>query len=117
MPPPGNWEQAWHFTWSNVNSTDSTPVCGSRYSYDGDMTINEPIAQEIFCMETDGLGLTVWRFAHNRAAMILPYFNTHPWAAFQWMGIFICSRRIGDAQLGLGTDGTPRSDVFIVKLK
>ena len=117
VPPPGNWGQARHFTWSNVNSNDSTPVCGSSYSYDGDMTINEPIAQEIFCMETDGLGLTVWRFAHNRAAMILPYFNTQPLGSISMDGKFYLFTSDWDAQLGLGTDGTPRSDVFIVKLK
>jgi hypothetical protein len=116
-PPPGNWGQPKHFTWSNVNEADSTPVCASTHSYDGDTTIDQPFAAEIFCIETDGLTSTVWRFAHNRAAYIKDYFHTQPLGNVSMDGNFFLFTSDWDAQLGIGSDGSPRSDMFIVKLK
>jgi hypothetical protein len=116
-PVAFNWGQAQHFTWSNVDVNDSTPVCGSTYSYDGDTTVDQPYAGEVFCVETDGLASTVWRFAHNRATYISPYFQTQPLGVVSMDGHFFLFTSDWDAQLGLGTDGTPRSDVFIVKLE
>jgi hypothetical protein len=117
-PPlsPINWGQPEHFTWSNVDVNDSAPVCGSTYGYDGDLTIDQPFAAEIWCVETDGLASTVWRFAHNRAIWIEPYFNTQPLGDVSPDGRFFLFSSDWDAQLGNGTDGRPRSDVFIVKL-
>jgi hypothetical protein len=92
------------------------PVCGTTYSYDGDMDINQPFAGEIFCIETDGLASTVWRFAHNRATYISPFFNTQPLGSVSPDGKFFLFTSDWDSQLGIGTDGIPRSDVFIVKL-
>ena len=117
-PPlsPEAWGQPEHFTWSNVDSKDSMPVCGSTYSYDGDTKIDQPFAGEIWCVETDGLASTVWRFAHNRAIWIKPYFNTQPLGNVSRDGRFFLFSSDWDAQLGIGTDGRPRSDVFILKL-
>ena len=117
LPSPSNWGQEKHFTWSNAKANDSTPVCGSTYSYDGDTTIDQPFAGEIFCVETDGLASTIWRFAHNRAVYIDPFFQTQPLGNVSMNGRFFLFASDWDTRLGIGTDGTPRSDVFIVKLK
>jgi hypothetical protein len=116
LPVLFDWGQSQHFTWNNVNVHDSTPVCGSTYSYDGDTDIDQPFAGEIFCVETDGLAPTVWRFAHNRATYIDPYFQTQPLGDVSSDGRFFLFTSDWDAQLGIGTDGTPLTDVFIVKL-
>ena len=116
LPSPGQWGQDPHFTWNNVDRNDTHPVCGTTYSYDGDMDINQPFAGEVFCIETDGLASTVWRFAHNRATYISPFFNTQPLGSVSQDGKFLIFTSDWDAQLGMGTDGLPRSDVFIVKL-
>ena len=115
-PVPFEWDQAQHFSWSNVDANDLIPACGSTYNYEGDTTINRPFAGEIFCVETDGLASTVWRFAHNRATYIPPYFQTQPLGAVSRDGRFFLFTSDWDAQLGTGTDGQPLSDVFIVKL-
>jgi len=109
-----NWDEQRHFTWSNVDALDSAPVCGSTYGYSGE--IDEPFAQEIFCMETDGLASTVWRFAHNRSTYAPPFFQTQPLGSVSRDGGFFLFTSDWDSQLGLGPDGTPRSDAFIVKL-
>ena len=114
--PPYHWGQAHHFTWSNVNANDSTPVCVSSYSYDGD-PIENAYDGEIFCVETDGVASTVWRFAHNRAIYISPYFNTQPLGNVSTDGRFFLFTSTWDGQLGLESNGTPRSDVWIVKLE
>jgi len=116
LPLPSNWGQAQHFTWSNVDASDSTPVCGSTYSYDGEMTIDQAFAGEIFCVETDEIASTVWRFAHNRASYLKPYFQTQPLGNISRDGRFFLFTSNWNAQLGIGADGTPLSDVFIVKL-
>jgi len=114
LPSPANWGQEQRFTWSNVDVNDSTPVCGSTYGYEGE--IEQTYAQEIFCIETDGVASTIWRFAHNRADYIDPYFQTQPLGNVSTDGRFFIFSSDWDAQLGTGSDGTPRSDVFIVKL-
>jgi hypothetical protein len=116
VPDPGDWGQPQHFTWSNVDVNDSTPVCASTHSYDGDTTIDQPYAAEIFCIETDGLASTVWRFAHNRATYFPAYFYTQPLGNTSRDGRFFIFSSDWDAQLGTGTDGKPRTDVFVVKL-
>lgn len=116
LPSPANWGQEKHFTWSNVDVNDSVPACFSTYNYDGDTEIDQPFAGEILCIETDGIASTVWRFAHNRAVWTAPYFQTQPLGNVSNDGHFFLFTSGWDAQLGLGTDGTPRSDVFIVKL-
>jgi len=116
LPSHGDWGQAQHFTWSNVDLNDSTPICGSTYAYDGWTTIDQPFAAEVFCIETDGAASTVWRFAHNRAIYVEPYFQTQPLGNVSLNGRFFLFTSDWDAQLGTGTDGTPLSDVFIVQL-
>jgi hypothetical protein len=112
-----DWGQEQQFAWSNVNVNDNTPVCGTMHSYDGDTEITQPYAGEIFCIETDGLASTVWRFAHNRSVYISPYFQTQPLGTVSMDGRFLLFTSDWDAQLGNGVDGQPLSDAFIVKLE
>ena len=116
LPVLFDWGQAQHFTWSNVNADDRAPVCGTTHSYDGDAWIEQPFAGEIFCIETDGRASTVWRFAHNRATYIPPFFQTQPLGSVSRDGRFFLFTSDWDAQLGKEADGEPLSDVFIVKL-
>jgi hypothetical protein len=116
VPVPFDWDQAQLFTWNNVSRDDNTPVCGSTHNYEGDTTIDQPWAAEIFCIETDGVASTVWRFAHNRALYVAPYFQTQPLGNVSRDGRFFLFTSTWDAQLGKSADGTPLSDVFIVNL-
>lgn len=114
-PVPFDWDLDQHFTWSNVDVLDKRPVCGSTYDYEGDI-IDQPFAGEIFCIETDGLASTVWRFAHNRATYVSRFLQTQPLGSVSRDSHFLLFTSDWDAQLGTGTDGQPLSDVFIVKL-
>jgi hypothetical protein len=113
---PHEFDITLHFSWSNVDVHDSTPVCASSYQYEGDMDITEPFEGEIFCAETDGKASTVWRFAHNRASWKAPYYNTQPLGGVSMDGRFFLFTSGWDQQLGVGSDGRPRTDVWIVKL-
>jgi hypothetical protein len=117
VPVDYNWEEVQQFTWNNVNVHDSTPVCGATHTYDGDPTITEPFAGEIFCIETDGLASIVWRFAHNRALYMKQYFQAQPMGNISRDGRFFLFTSTWDGLLGTQADGQPLSDVFIVKLK
>ena len=116
LTPPYHWDQEHHFTWSNVNATDSTPICLSGYNYDGD-----PIANaydgEIMCVETDLAASTVWRFAHNRAPYVAPYFNTQPLGNVSMDGRLFLFTSSWDLQVGTMSNGGPRSDVWVVNLQ
>jgi hypothetical protein len=113
---PHEFEITLHFSWSNVDVHDSTPVCASSYQYEGDLEVTEPFEGEIFCAETDGKASTVWRFAHNRANWKAPYYNTQPLGGVSKDGKFFLFTSGWDEQLGVGSDGRPRTDVWIVKL-
>jgi hypothetical protein len=111
-----DFDQPKHFTWSNVNADDNVPVCVTGYNYEGYTEITEPYDDEIFCIETDGLKSTVWRFAHHRAIWMAPYFNTQPLGNVSDNGRFFLFTSGWDGQLGWDSQGVPRSDVWIVKL-
>jgi len=106
-----------HFTWNNVDINDSVPVCASSYDRIDKDEINVPYEGEIFCIETDGLASTIWRFAHNRAHWYPQYFNTQPLGSVSRNGRFFMFTSSWDEQLGTEVNGTPRSDVWIVKLQ
>lgn len=116
LPPPHYWGEQKHFTWSNVNKTDSTPVCASTYYYEDTDEMTQPFEGEILCIETDGVASTIWRFAHNRARYYTKYFNTQPLGSVSMDGRFLLFTSGWDEQLGNEANGTPRSDVWIVKL-
>ncbi|HET9306931.1 MAG TPA: hypothetical protein VFO46_12955 [Candidatus Sulfotelmatobacter sp.] len=115
-PVAYNWGLAQHFSWSNVNSTDTTPVCLTTYDYEADGTITQPYEGEIDCVETDGLQSTIWRFAHNRATYVEPYFSTQPLGTVSRDGRFYSFQANWDEQLGYLSSGEPRVDVRIVRL-
>lgn len=116
LSSPYHWGQEHHFSWSNVDSNDSVPICLSGYSYDGDPIAN-PYDGEIMCVETDLAASTVWRFAHHRAIYVAPYFNTQPLGNVSRHGRLFLFTSTWDLQVGTLATGTPRSDVWIVKLE
>jgi hypothetical protein len=116
LTPPYHFGQAKHFVWTNGYFNDSLPVCASTYNYEGDTEINAPYDGEIFCIETDGLASTVWRFAHNRALWIGPWFNTQPLGNMSPDGRNFLFTSGWDGQLGWDDYGAPRSDVWVVRL-
>jgi hypothetical protein len=116
LVPPYHFGQAKHFVWTNGYFDDTLPVCGSTYNYEGDTEISAPFEGEIWCIETDGLASTVWRFAHNRAVWVTPFFNTQPLGNMTPNGRWFLFTSTWDGQLGVDSKGIPRSDVWIVKL-
>jgi len=117
LPEPHEWEQSKHFAWVNGDVDDNRPVCASIYSYDGDREITREWDDEVVCIETDGMASTVWRFAHHRAYMVSRFFNTQPLGNISKDGRFFLFTSGWDGQLGLTPDGTPRTDMWIVKLE
>ncbi len=117
LAPAHTFTQEKHFSWGNVDANDSVPVCLSTYDEIDKDDITVPYEGEIFCVETDGLASTIWRFAHNRAHWYPEYFNTQPLGSISRDGRFFMFTSSWDEQLGTEADGTPRSDVWIVKLE
>ena len=120
LPSPPVFGNELHLTWNNVDSSDSLPVCGSTY-WPGEnwleYGITQAFEQEIFCVETDGVASTIWRFAHNRATWQDPYFNTQPLGNVSKDGRFFLFTSGWDGQLGPDSKGNPLSDVWFVKLQ
>jgi hypothetical protein len=110
LTPPYQLGQAKHFVWTNGYFNYSLPVYASPYNYEGDTEINAPYDGEIFCIETDGLASTVWRFAHNRAVWIDPWFNIQPLGNMSPDGRNLLFTSGWDGQLGGDEYGTPGSD-------
>ncbi|HEX6505295.1 MAG TPA: hypothetical protein VF011_18780 [Terriglobales bacterium] len=113
---PHSFEQETHFVWANGFLNNNNPVCASLHNYDGDTAIKRPWDDEVVCIETDGIASTVWRFAHHRAYVIGKYFNTQPLGNISQDGRFFLFTSTWDGQLGSESNGTPRSDMWIVKL-
>jgi hypothetical protein len=117
LEPMHSFPQGRHFTWSNVDVNDSVPVCVSTYDSIDKDDITVPYEGEIFCIETDGAASTIWRFAHNRAHWYPGHFNTQPLGSISRDGQFFLFTSSWDEQVGLEANGTPRSDVWIVRLQ
>jgi len=116
LEPPYHFGQSKHYAWANGYFNDALPVCASTYNSVGLPEINAPYDGEIFCIETDGLASTIWRFAHNRALWIGPNFNTQPLGNVTPDGRWFLFTSGWDTQVGNDNEGLPRSDVWIVKL-
>jgi len=116
LAPWHTFSQNKHFTWQNVDVNDSVPVCASTYDEIDKDDITVPYEGEIFCIETDGLASTIWRFGHNRAHWYPGYFQTQPLGSISRDGRYFMFTSSWDEQLGTESNGTPRSDVWIVKL-
>jgi hypothetical protein len=116
LPSPHHFGQTKHYVWNNGYLDDTRPVCASTYNYEGDTSIDAPYDGEIVCIETDGQASTVWRFAHNRAIWTSPFFNTQPLGNITLDGRYFLFTSGWDGRLGNDSAGSPRSDVWIVKL-
>jgi len=118
LPQPYYWGMEKNFSWNPGRLNDNAPVCGANYSPTGDMEVKQPYDGEVFCIETDGVLSTIWRFAHDRAVWDPEYFWTQPFASLSLDGRFFAFTSSWDNQLGTvpGEDDGPRTDVWIVKL-
>jgi hypothetical protein len=116
LPLPHYFGMEKHFAWSNGRLNSNRPICGATYSPDGNVEIHQPYDGEIFCMETDGMASTVWRFAHNRAVWDSEYYWTEPLGNISLDGRFYLFTSGWDNQVGSTIHGDPRTDVWIVKL-
>jgi hypothetical protein len=75
-----------------------------------------PYDGEIFCLATDGLKSIIWRFAHHRSDVDGDVYNTQPTVSVSQDGGFLIFNSNWDKQLGIQSDGSSRSDMWIVKL-
>jgi hypothetical protein len=117
LPTPHYNGEIKSFAWNNGILNSSLPVCGDTYNPTGSDDITEPFQNEVFCIETDGLASTVWRFAHNRVMWQEEYFWTQPYGNLSLDGEFFAFSSNWDDELGTYDGDGPRSDVFIVKLQ
>jgi hypothetical protein len=104
------------FAWTNGALNGNVPVCGATYSPKGNEEVKQPYDGEVFCIETDGLASTVWRFAHNRAVWNPKFYWSQPYGSVSLDGHFFSFSSSWDLQLGTFWSGDPRSDVWIVRL-
>jgi hypothetical protein len=116
LPLPHLWGMVKRFSWTNGNLDDNAPVCGTTNSYDGDTSVTQAYDGEIFCIETDELHSTIWRFAHNRAVWNPAFYYTAPIANISLNGRFLLFTSSWDNQVGTTDTGAPRTDVWIAKL-
>lgn len=118
LPVPHQFGQQIHFSWVNVDPLDTAPVCGTTYLYKEDYSVmTRPFEDEVFCIETDLVASTVWRFAHTRANVELGNFASQPIGTVSQDGRFYMFTSNWDEQVGTESNGLPRSDVWIVKLR
>ena len=116
LPKPYYRGQEKNFAWSNGRLSDTNPVCGTTYSRAGSAVIKQPYDGEIFCIETDGLASTIWRFAHNRGIWDKEYYWMLPFGNISLDGRWFAYTSSWDEQLGNDPDGNPRTDIWIVHL-
>ena len=122
LPPKGEWPDK-HWSWNNANPADTTPVCGTTYLSDNS---GEPGAllketrawdNEVICIETDGKGSKVWRFAHTFSSVRNGFWST-PRGNVSQDGRFYTFTSDWMNTLGRSADGKGyRTDVFVVKLE
>jgi len=112
-----------HFSWNNVGSDDSEPVCFSTYLTNNPDTpgapplVTGPWENEIDCAESDGKGSKVWRFAHTYSTARNGFWST-PRGNVSQDGRFYMFTSDWEDQLGKMPNGDKyRTDVFIVELK
>jgi hypothetical protein len=116
LPQPYYWGMEKGFAWSNGRVNGNAPVCGTTYSPSGNPEVTQPYDGEVFCIETDGVASTVWRFAHNREIWDPEYYWTLPYGNVSLDGRWLAFTSSWDEQVGTTKDGDPRTDVWIVKL-
>jgi hypothetical protein len=118
---PGDWYDS-HLSWMNADSTDSSPVCLSTYHPSNPSTPGTPLdvrgpwENEIDCVETDGKGSQIWRFAHTYSTAKNGFWSS-PRGNVSPDGRFFMFTSDWEDQLGKLPDGKYRTDVFIVELR
>lgn len=112
-----------HYSWNNVDVNDSAPVCFSSYqptnpgAPGAPLLVTGPWENEIDCIETDGKGSNVWRFAHTYSTARNGFWST-PRGNVSQDGRFFMFTSDWEDQLGKLPNGDKyRTDVFIVELK
>ena len=104
---PAQYVNDTHPSWNNVQSDEKQPVCMETFRTDN--LVQRAWDGEIICIETDGLGLLVWRFAHHRSQIVS--FWDQPRANVSQDGRFILFTSNWEQTVGSG-----RQDAFIVRL-
>jgi len=118
---PGYWYDL-HLSWLNADPEDDNPACLSTYRPSNPATpgtpldVNGPWENEILCIETDGKGSKVWRFAHTYSTAKNGFWST-PRGNVSPDGRFYMFTSDWQDQLGKGPDGKYRTDVFVVELR
>ena len=121
LEPGKDWYDS-HFSWNNVDPSDSTPVCFSTYMPNNPTTpgtplqVNGPWENEIDCAETDGKASKIWRFAHTYSTAKNGFWSTPRGNVSQDGRFFIFTSDWQD-QLGKDRDDKYRTDVFVLELK
>jgi hypothetical protein len=112
-----------HFSWSNVDPSDSAPVCFSTYRRDNPdipgtaPVVTGPWENEIDCAETDGKASKVWRFAHTYSTARNGFWS-QPRGNVSQDGRFFLFTSDWEDQLGRLPNGKGyRTDAFIVELR
>lgn len=123
IEPAKNFWYDSHYSWSNVDPADSTPVCFSTYrptnpdTPGAPLLVTGPWENEIDCAATDGKHSTIWRFAHTYSTAKNGFWST-PRGNVSQDGRFFLFTSDWQDQLGKTPDRTHyRTDAFIVELK
>ncbi|HEY6339558.1 MAG TPA: hypothetical protein VIW68_13780 [Candidatus Sulfotelmatobacter sp.] len=117
---PGYWYDS-HISWNNVDASDTAPACLSTYRPSNPATpgtpldVSGPWENEILCVQTDGKGSKVWRFAHTFSTAKNGFWST-PRGNVSQDGHFYMFTSDWEDQLGPLPNGKYRTDVFIVEL-
>jgi hypothetical protein len=112
-----------HFSWNNVDPQDSNPACFSTYRQDNPptpgmpLTVTGPWQNEIDCIEMDGKGSKVWRFAHTYSTAKNGFWS-QPRGNVSQDGRFYMFTSDWESQLGeMAKGANHRTDVFVVELR
>ncbi|HET9833330.1 MAG TPA: fibronectin type III domain-containing protein [Vicinamibacterales bacterium] len=113
-----------HTTWNNAQPDRLVPVISSTYRFGNNTAPWRAWDDEIIAIDTtNGVGGTVWRFAHHRSNVgsdsnpAQPYFWYEPIANISPDGKWVIFTSNWEKTLGTdSSEGTARQDVFLVQL-
>jgi hypothetical protein len=111
-----------HLSWNNADAQDTNPVCLSTYTPANPstertpLTVDQPWVNEIDCIEMDGKGSKVWRFAHTYSTAKNGFWST-PRGNVSQDGRFYAFTSDWENTLGKARGQGYRHDVFVVELK
>jgi hypothetical protein len=120
-PTKGYWYDM-HLSWSNADPDDANPACLSTYRPSNPdkpgvpLAVEGPWENEIVCVQMDGKGSKVWRFAHTYSTAKNGFWST-PRGNISQDGRFFMFTSDWQDQLGKAPNGKYRTDVFIVELR